>query len=119
MKTPKYISFILAAAAIMFSASISQAQVTSTAMVTLTVVPAPGMSMTTVQMQSRNPGLLASGESSKSQAMVFRSSQNVMVRLNSADRVTSKFDLQLGQVKTITAKQLKGISKVEIVYLGS
>lgn len=119
MGNPRHIALLLAILGVVFSASTSQAQVTATTTVTLTVVPAPGISITPVMKQSEGSRFVTSGRSSEVPGITFKSSQNVMVQLNSANSVSSEFDLQEGQVKTFSARNLKNISKVEIIYLGS
>lgn len=103
----------------MFAAPASRAQVTATATVKLTVVPAPGMSFT----PSRIPTVLAhttnGNEGVPARGMTFESPGNVMVQLNSVNTVTSRIKMREGQVKTFTARQLHDVVSIEIDYLGS
>ena len=103
----------------MFAASASSAQVTATATVKLTIVPAPGMNF----IPSVAPTVLSratiGSEGVPEQGMTFRSPGNVLVQLNSVNAVTSRFNMREGQVKTFTARQLHNAARIEIEYLGS
>lgn len=119
MRCPKYILFLLATIGTLFAASACEAQVTATATVRLTVVPAPGMNF----IPSTSPAFLSDSKNvapdAPTGAMAFKSPGNVLVQLNSANSVTSKFDLREGEVKTFTERQLHDATSIEIDYLGS
>lgn len=119
MKKSKPILLLLALVGVMLMASASQAQVTATATVTLTVVAAPGMNFTPAPKLSTGSAALAHPGVSGNAGMTFQSSSNVMVKLNSKNLPGSSFNFEQGQVRTFTAKELSGVSSVEIDYLGS
>lgn len=119
MRNSKYISLLIAAIGIVFSASVSRAQVTATATVTLTVVSAPGVNFAPSAKWNTLSSPVADNGSHAMPEMTFRSPGNVLVRLNSVGTAPEKFNLEQGQVKTFTANELKGVSSVEIDYLGS
>jgi hypothetical protein len=119
MKKSKYISLLLALIGVTLMVSASQAQVTATATVTLTVVAAPGMNFTPARRSGTGSAALAHPGISGSAGMTFQSSSNVMVKLKSKKLPGSSFNFEQGQVRTFTAKELSGVSSVEIDYLGS
>jgi hypothetical protein len=119
MKTTKNISLLLALVSILFFASESRAQVSATARVTLTVVPAPGMNFKPATKPAVTSPVVVSNRSADNSGMTFMSSGNVMVQLNSKGAAKSRFSFGEGQTRTFTARELHNVSSVEIVYLGS
>lgn len=119
MKKVKNISLLLTLIGILFLASESNAQVTATATVTVTVIPAPGLTFTPTKLPESS-AVVASNSVSEGPGVTFRSSNNVSVQLsflNGAKK--SQVNFQQDEVKTFTAKELRGVSSVQIVYLGS
>ena len=119
MKTSKYISLLLALMGVMMLASNSQAQVSATATVTLTVVPAPGMNFSRPSKATTSSSALTLPGKSLNSGIIFQSSSNVMVELHSRNLHSSRFSFGQGEARTFTSKELKGVSSVEIDYLGS
>lgn len=119
MKKTKYISLFLTFIGLMLLASISNAQVTATATVTLTVIPAPGVNFSPAKSNASS-AVVASNLSSAEPAITLRGSSNMLLQLNSSNsNGNTQINFQRDQVKTLTAKDLRGVSSVEIVYLGS
>lgn len=119
MRNIKFTSLPLALVAVMLCVSEPKAQVTATARVTLTVVTAPGMDLSSASKQGSQSSVMTFGEVSENQRITFQSSSNVMVQLNSKDSVPRRFNFKQGQLHTFTAGELKKVTTVEIVYLGS
>lgn len=122
MKNLKYISLLLATAGVFLAAPVAHAQVTATATITLTVVAAPGINFAPSTAMSAQTAAAPVGGVSRSAAapgINFRSPGNVLVQLNSGNVSPVKYNLGEGEVKTFSAHQLKHVSSVEIVYLGS
>lgn len=119
MKKTRNISFLLALAPLIFYATLTKAQVTATATVTLTVVSAAGMNFTPASKLKTTSSIIRCGAASENQGVTFCSSENAMVQLNSSSSNPIKLDLQEGQVRTFSAGELKKVSSVEIIYLGS
>lgn len=91
--------------------------VTATAKMTLTVIPPPGIVFTSTDYEA--------GVSLRSQAdggaMILHASSNVAVILNFFDRKRMLDPTHLSQelTKTLSFKELAGVSKVDVVYLGN
>ncbi len=116
MKRLKNISLPLLVLGILFSVSISRAQVTATARVTLTVIPGPGITFTPVKSQPASA--VNQGQDG---GITIHTSSNVAVMLTSPNQnhqIDPDHSAQ-GVTKTITSKDLHDVSKVEVVYLGS
>jgi len=115
MKKIINISLILSIVGFLGFASVSSAQgrVTATATITLTVLPAPGVSF--VPSQQTQAGVKTDV------GMTFDKTSNVMVQLSpstSSGNSAIEFSRQ-SDTNTITAKQLSNSSSVRIEYLGS
>jgi len=118
MKRRSNISLLLSILGLLICASVSEAQVaTATARVTLTVIPGPGISFTPAS-QIKNPSSINQGVDG---GMTIHASSNVAVMLNSSadQKLLNDNKLSEGVTKTLTSKDLTGVSKVEVVYLGS
>ncbi|HUI30517.1 MAG TPA: hypothetical protein VLX91_09895 [Candidatus Acidoferrales bacterium] len=102
---------------LLLCASTSQAQITATARVTLTVIPAPGISFA-----SANPvGNTSRLNQANDGGITFCTSSNVAVILNSfgEKKMLDSDHLGHGATKTLTTKELNGLSKVEVIYIGN
>ncbi len=104
---------------LVFCATEAKAQVTATARVTLTVLPAPGMNFTTGAVKSRTSTVAVQKPAPVNPSVTFQSPGNVMVQLKSSNLRSSEYNLSQGEMKTFSAKELQGVSSVEIDYLGS
>lgn len=109
---------LLPVSGLLICVSTSEEQVaTATARITLTVIPPPGIVFISTDYNA--------GISLKSQAeggaMTLRTSTNVTVILNFFDRRRMLDSIYLSQelTKTLNFKELAGISKVDVVYLGN
>lgn len=92
--------------------------VTATATVTLTVMPSPAVSFspTNANVNSRLAGVSNTSEA----GVTLTGSNNVLIQLNSSRGAgNSQINLRATQVTTLTAKQLNGVSSVEIICIGS
>jgi len=122
MKKKLNISLPLLILGLLINVSSSWAQVTATARVTLTVIPAPGISFTSAAATSpattKNPTAINQANDG---GLTIHASSNVAVVLTSPDnnKPTSSNQFSQGTTKTITSKDLRDVSKVEVVYLGS
>ncbi len=119
MKRTKNILLLFPFIGIMSLAPTTQAQVTATARVVLTVVPAPGMNFAPTPKQASQPFAAGQMKATERNGVVFQSTGNVMVQLNSTDARSSRFNFQQGESRTFTSNDLKNVTSVEIVYLGS
>jgi hypothetical protein len=118
MKRRSNISLLLPILGLLICASASQAQVvTATAKVTLTVIPGPGVSFTPAS-QAKNPSSINQGNDG---GITIHTSSNVAVTLNTSAhrKMLNDNNLSEGGTRTLTSKDLTGVSKVEVVYLGS
>ncbi len=117
MKKKLNISLLLSVLGFLICASTSQAQVTATARVTLTVIPAPGINFSPTS-STKN---LSSVNQTNNGGITLRTSSNVAIVLHSSDndKVPNTNNFSQGQTKTFTSKELSGVSSVEVVYLGS
>lgn len=119
MRKRKLTSLPLAIIAVMLCVSEPKAQVTATARVTLNVVAVPGMDFNPALKRGSLSSIMTLGAVSENQYITFQSSSNVMVRLNSTNSGSRKLNFKQGQARTFTAREMKDVSRVEIVYLGS
>jgi len=117
MKRKTNISLLLPAIALLFFASNSQAQVSATARVTLTVIPAPGINFSPANPAKPSTIVNRSNDG----GLTLRTSSNVAVVLKSSTSRTTLNTENVGQgtTKTLTTKDLNGVSSVEVLYLGS
>jgi len=102
---------------LLICASTSRAQVTATARVTLTVVPAPGLNFTPAN-PAKNSAAMSQADNG---GITLHTSSNVAVMLKTSGEKNALENNNPGQgvTKTLTPKELSGVSKVEVVYLGS
>lgn len=98
--------------------SASQEQVvTATARVTLTIIPRPGIGFTLPDLVGTSPSANQIIEG----GITLKVSNGVPVILKFLDhgKTLETYHFGLGETKTFTSKELGGVSKVEITYLGS
>jgi hypothetical protein len=110
---------LLTFAGLVLCSSRLSAQVTSTVNITVTVIPGPEMDFSPLKSQE-NSFVTAGSLQPSGAGITFRSSGNVLVRFkdNKSGRSTV-FDFQQPGVKTFTFKEMKDVSSVEVLYLGS
>ena len=119
MRKSKSGSLPLAIIAVILCVSEPKAQVTATASVTVNVVAAPVMDFNSASKQGSLSSIMTLGAVSENQYITFQSSSNVMVRLNSTNSGPRRLNFKQDHSRTFTARELKNVSRVEIVYLGS
>ncbi len=121
MKRPGTMLLLMIVAGVMLCVPQSTAQVTATATttVTLTILTAPSMNFTPVSDQRDTALIITPDARSDDPGIAFQSFGNAMVKLRSSKSATVRFYFKRGQVRTFTAGELKGVSSVEIVCLGS
>ena len=119
MKKSWYIPLMLALAAIMFWAPPSQAQVSASATVTLTVIAAPGLTIAPVTRQSQSLPFVSRHGAQDKPVLSFSCPQNILIRMKNGNMTKATIDLRQGEVRDFSANDFKGVSKVEVVYLGS
>ncbi len=98
--------------------STSQEQVvTATARVTLTILPRPGIGFTLPDRARTSPSANQINEG----GITLNVSNGVPVILKFLNhgKTLDTYHFGLGETKTFTSKELNGVSKVEITYLGS
>lgn len=95
----------------------ARAQVTATATITLTVVSAPGFSFEQTA-QHQNKSALTGIVSKPDAGITFRSSSNIAVQLESLNH-GDEISLRQGETKTLTRDELRGVTRVRVLYLGS
>ena len=118
MKRKLEITLLLTVIGLSPRASTSQGRVvTATARVTLAVIPPPGVSFASTS-RIRNASLLNQANDG---GLTIRTSSNVAVFLDSSvnRKMLGIKYLASGVTKTLTSKEFNGVSKVEVVYLGS
>jgi len=107
----------LTTAGLLICASSLQAQVSAVAQVTLTVVPGPG-----IDFISENPaGKTFAVNHVGRRGFTLHASGNVLVMLYTSGRKRMLDDESFGEgvTETLTSEKLIGVSKVEVIYLGS
>ncbi len=119
MKNTWYISLMLAVAAVVLWAPTTQAQVTATATVTLTVVAAPGLKIAPVSRQTQALSFVSTRAAQDQPILSFSCPQNVLIQMKKNNSTKMTISLRQGQVRDFSEKDFKGVSKVEVVYLGS
>lgn len=119
MKKPWYISPMLALGVIVFLAPATQAQVSASATVTLTVIAAPGLTITPVARQSQSLRLVSGHGTQDEPVLSFSCPQNVLIKMKKGNSTKATIDLRQGQVRDFSTNDFRGVSKVEVVYLGS
>lgn len=119
MLKPKFILLAPALFFLMLCASKTEAQVTATANVLLTVVPAPGIEFETDRQKNASLPIVNNLSGSGQGSITFQSSSNVTVKLKSRGAPAKMLTIKKGEVHTFTIKELKNISKIEVLYTGS
>ncbi len=119
MKNALKILPLLTFAGLVLFASTSSAQVAAAITVSVTVIPAPEVDFSPVSL--KDASVIATGNVlSAEPGITLRGSSNVLVRL---DRTKgdehAEINFQQPGVRTITAKELRDVKRVEIIYLGS
>jgi hypothetical protein len=109
--------FILTIIGLLICASASHAQVTAVARITLTVIPGSGIDFSPAS-SARNS--LAVNRPSKGGFTSHVSSNvRVMLDISGLKRMLDNENLSQGMTEILTSEKLIGVSKVEVVYLGS
>ncbi len=102
--------------AIIFAAS-ANAQVRASATVSVKVVAAPGFSFERTSKLSDQRSV-ASAVSTPDGGIILHSGSSLMVEIDSNNR-SSRLNLQNGEAKTLAATDLRNVTEVKVVYLGS
>ncbi len=122
MKNSKYISLILTFIGMITLARTSNAQgkiAAGTATISVTVVRGTGVSFSPSKSVDKSSPAVTSSVVQSESGITLHSTSNVMVQFNSSDgSVNSRMNFRQGDTKTITAKELRGVKSVQIVYLG-
>ncbi len=119
MKNMLYIPLVLALGMIVLWASPTQAQVSASATVTLTVIAAPGLTIAPVARQSQSLPFVSNHGTQNAPVLSFSCPQNILIRMKKGNSTKATIDLRQGEVRDFSTNDFKGVSKVEVVYLGS
>ena len=118
MDRKQYQCEILLVLGFLVCSSTSRAQVTATARVTLTVKAAPGIIL--IPIVTIKNSLLTNQSNGVGMIMTSATSNVAVILYASEDKRFLDIDpVGQGVTKTMTSKELKDISKVEVIYLGN